>query len=57
MFSEQLRHLEDPGGKVSLRITLLPEHGAMDDESEFRISVLGRRRQARDREYMTLPNK
>jgi hypothetical protein len=57
VFSEQLRHLEDPGGKVSLRITLLPEHGAMDDESEFRISVLGRRRQERDREYMTLPNK
>lgn len=57
VFSEQLRHLEDPGGKVSLKITLLPEDGGMDDESVFRISVLGRRRQERDREYMVLPKK
>lgn len=54
VFGEQFGPLEDPGGKVSLRITLLPEEGAMDGGDEFRISVLGRRRQERDREYMTI---
>lgn len=56
VFSEQLRHLADPCGKVSLMVTLLPERRGVDDERVFRISVLGRRRQERDKEYMTLPN-
>lgn len=55
VFGEQFGHLEDRGGKVSLRITLLPKEGSVDGGDEFTISILGRRRQERDREYMVLP--